>query len=298
MKKIKVATRGSKLALKQVEIVTKNLRNHFEIEIIEILTSGDKYLTKPVYEIGGKGLFIKEIEECLINGKAHIAVHSLKDMETELAFKTFIGAVYERGSKNDILISDYSSLHELPKGAIIGTSSPRRTAFLKNLRKDFCIDLCRGNIETRISKFKNKQYDAIILAEAGLSRLNLDYGNKIPLDIIPPAAGQGAIAIQCIKNSNNMEINQAISMINNEKAFFETEAERSLIHNLNGNCRSPISSSANLINSETLVLEGHVAKIDGSSVIFDKISGNKNEANILGLKLAKRLIKKGAKKLL
>ena len=112
-----------------------------------------------------------------------------------------------------------------PKGAKIGTSSPRRTAFLKNFRQDFSIELCRGNIETRISKFKNKEYDAIVLAEAGLSRLNLNYTNKIPLHIMPPAAGQGAIAIQCIENPKFSEINKVISSINNEKAFFETKAE-------------------------------------------------------------------------
>ncbi len=298
MKKIKVATRRSKLALKQVEIITKKLKNFFEIEIIQITTSGDRSLKNPLSEIGGKGLFIKEIEEYLIDGKAHIAVHSLKDMETQLAMSTFIGAVYDRASRSDVLISNYNSLQELPKGAKIGTSSPRRTAFLKNLRPDFSIELCRGNIETRISKFKNKEYDAIVLAEAGLSRLNLNYTNKIPLHIMPPAAGQGAIAIQCIENPKFSEINKVISSINNEKAFFETKAERSLIHNLKGNCKSPISSSANLINNKTLILEGYVAKIDGSSIIYDKIDGNKNEADLLGLKLAKRLIKKGAKKLL
>ena len=298
MKKIKVATRSSKLALKQVEIISKNLKNFFEIEIIKITTSGDEFLENPLSEVGGKALFTKEIEECLLDGKAHIAVHSLKDMETELAFSTFIGAVCDRASRNDILISNYNSLQELPKGAKIGTSSPRRIAFLKNLRQDFSIKLCRGNIETRISKFKNKEYDAIVLAEAGLSRLNLNYTNKIPLHILPPAAGQGAIAIQCVENPKLLEINKVISSINNEKAFFETKAERSLIHNLNGNCKSPISSSANLINDETLILEGYVANIDGSSIIYDKIDGKKNEANLLGLNLAKKLIKRGAKKLL
>tara|TARA_Y100000589_G_scaffold222187_1_gene209759 strand:- start:241 stop:1143 length:903 start_codon:yes stop_codon:yes gene_type:complete len=298
MEKIKIASRSSSLALKQTEIVSKSLKNFFDIEIVKISTAGDKFLHKPVAEIGGKGLFVKELERSLLNGDAHIAVHSLKDMETNIAKDTFIGAIYSRDSRNDVLLGKYKSLSDLPQNAIIGTSSPRRKAFLKYFRNDFIVKLCRGNIETRISKLNQNKYDALILAEAGLNRLNINYSYKIPTKVMPPSAGQGAIAIQCLNKIKNKHINKIIFSLNDQKAFVETQAERSFIKTINGNCYSPISVSANVLENKSLFLEAHIINKNGTEMITDKIEGNKANAITIGESLAKKLIKKGAKKLL
>ena len=248
MEKIKIASRSSRLALKQTEIVSESLKKFFEIEVVKVSTTGDKLLNKPLAEVGGKGLFVKELERSLLNGDAHIAVHSLKDMEVHIAKDTFIGAIHSRDSRNDVLLGKFKSLSDLPKNAIIGTTSPRRTAFLKYFRNDLTIKLCRGNIESRISKLNENKYDALVLAEAGLNRLDIDYSCKIPIKVMPPSAGQGAIAIQCLNKIKNKKINEIIFSLNDQKAFFETQAERSFIKTINGNCYSPISVSANVID--------------------------------------------------
>ncbi len=298
MEKIKIASRSSSLALKQVEIVSEKLKNFFDIEIIKVSTTGDKFLNKPLAEIGGKGLFVKELERTLLNGDAHIAVHSLKDMETNIAKDTFIGAIHSRDSRNDVLLGKYKSLSDLPKNAIIGTSSPRRTAFLKYFRNDFNIKLCRGNIESRLLKLNENKYDALVLAEAGLNRLEIEHSYKIPIKVMPPSAGQGAIAIQCLNTIKNKKINEIILSFNDQKAFFETQAERSFIKSINGNCYSPISVSANVIENDIISIEAYIININGTEMITDKIEGNKTNAITTGELLAKKLIKKGAKKLL
>ena len=298
MEKIKIASRSSRLALKQTEIVSESLKKFFEIEVVKVSTTGDKFLNKPLAEVGGKGLFVKELEISLLNGDAHIAVHSLKDMEVHIAKDTFIGAVHSRDSRNDVLLGKYKSLSDLPKNAIIGTTSPRRTAFLKYFRNDLTIKLCRGNIESRISKLNENKYDALVLAEAGLNRLDINYSCKIPIKVMPPSAGQGAIAIQCLNKIKNKKINEIIFSLNDQKAFAETQAERSFIKIINGNCYSPISVSANVIDNKTLSIEAYIINTKGTEMITDKIEGYKTEAMTTGELLAKKLIKKGAKKLL
>ena len=298
MEKIKIASRSSRLALKQTEIVSESLRKFFEIEVVKVSTTGDKFLNKPLSEIGGKGLFVKELEKSLLNGDAHIAIHSLKDMETHIAKDTFIGAIHSRDSRNDVLLGKYKSLSDLPKNAIIGTTSPRRTAFLKYFRNDLTVKLCRGNVESRISKLNENKYDALVLAEAGLNRLGINYSCKIPIKIIPPSAGQGAIAIQCLNQIKNKKINEIVFSLNDQKAFAETQAERSFIKTINGNCYSPISVSANVIDNKTLSIEAYIINIKGTEMITDKIEGYKTDAITTGELLAKKLIKKGAKKLL
>ena len=298
MEKIKIASRSSRLALKQTEIVSESLKKFFEIEVVKVSTTGDKFLNKPLAEIGGKGLFVKELERSLLNGDAHIAVHSLKDMEVHIAKDTFIGAIHSRDSRNDVLLGKYKSLSDLPKNAIIGTTSPRRTAFLKYFRNDLTIKLCRGNVESRISKLNENKYDALVLAEAGLNRLDINYSYKIPIKDMPPSAGQGAIAIQCLNKIKNKKINEIIFSLNDQKAFAETLAERSFIKTINGNCYSPISVSANVIDNKTLSIEAYIINTKGTEMITDKIEGNKTDAITTGELLAKKLIKKGAKKLL
>ena len=298
MEKIKIASRSSRLALKQTEIVSESLKKFFEIEVVKVSTTGDKLLNKPLAEVGGKGLFVKELERSLLNGDAHIAVHSLKDMEVHIAKDTFIGAIHSRDSRNDVLLGKYKSLSDLPKNAIIGTTSPRRTAFLKYFRNDLTIKLCRGNVESRISKLNENKYDALVLAEAGLNRLDINYSYKIPIKDMPPSAGQGAIAIQCLNKIKNKKINEIIFSLNDQKAFAETLAERSFIKTINGNCYSPISVSANVIDNKTLSIEAYIINTKGTEMITDKIEGYKTEAMTTGKLLAKKLIKKGAKKLL
>ena len=298
MEKIKIASRSSRLALKQTEIVCESLKKFFEIEVVKVSTIGDKFLNKPLAEVGGKGLFVKELERSLLNGDAHIAVHSLKDMEVHIAKDTFIGAIHSRDSRNDVLLGKFKSLSDLPKNAIIGTTSPRRTAFLKYFRNDLTIKLCRGNIESRISKLNENKYDALVLAEAGLNRLDINYSCKIPIKVMPPSAGQGAIAIQCLNKIKNKKINKIIFSLNDQKAFFETQAERSFIKTINGNCYSPISVSANVIDNKTLSIEAYIINTKGTEMITDKIEGPKIDAITTGELLAKKLIKKGAKKLL
>ena len=219
-------------------------------------------------------------------------------MEVHIAKDTFIGAIHSRDSRNDVLLGKYKSLSDLPKNAIIGTTSPRRTAFLKYFRNDLTIKLCRGNIESRISKLNENKYDALVLAEAGLNRLDINYSCKIPIKVMPPSAGQGAIAIQCLNKIKNKKINEIIFSLNDQKAFAETQAERSFIKTINGNCYSPISVSANVIDNKTLSIEAYIINTKGTEMITDKIEGHKTDAMTTGELLAKKLIKKGAKKLL
>ena len=267
--KIRIATRRSQLALRQVDLVTEILGKNVEASILDIVTSGDKTLEKSLADIGGKGLFIKELENVILNDKADIAVHSMKDMETKIAQNTIISAVLPRGDRSDLLISDYSSFDELPKGAVIGTSSVRRAAFAKSYRPDLIIKLLRGNVGTRIAKLNNREFDGIILAKAGLDRLNINIGHVIPKEIIPPASTQGVIAIQSTNFKNTsleLNINNLLAEVNDKKTYYETLAERSFLGFLDGSCRTPISASAYVTENNNLILDGAIAKLDGTSL--------------------------------
>ena len=291
--KIRIATRKSRLALRQVEIVKTFLGKEIQTETVEVITSADKILNKSLSDLGGKGLFIKELENYILNDKADIAVHSMKDMETEVAAKTRIAAVLPRGDRSDVLLGNYSSLDDLPDKAIIGTSSVRRAAFVKSYRQDLEIKLLRGNVETRIQKLHDGMFDGIILAKAGLDRLNIFEGNLIPKEIIPPASAQGVIAIQSTENKKNQyekDLNDYLSDINDMNTYYETLAERSFLSELDGSCRSPISSSAYIINNDYLSLHGAVANLDGTRVIKSEIKGPKEDAVLLGQELGKEIM--------
>ena len=299
--KIKIATRKSQLALRQVDLVTDALGKNVEATILDIVTSGDKTLEKSLADIGGKGLFIKELENVILNDKADIAVHSMKDMETEIAQNTIISAVLPRGDRSDLLISGYSSFDDLPKGAVIGTSSVRRAAFAKSYRPDLIIKLLRGNVGTRIAKLNNGEFDGIILAKAGLDRLNINIGHVIPKEIIPPASSQGVIAIQSTNFKNTsleLNINNLLAEINDKKTYYETLAERSFLGFLDGSCRTPISASAYVTENNNLILDGAIAKLDGTVVIKSSISGLMEDAVLLGKELGKEIVSKGGKNLL
>ena len=293
--KIRIATRKSKLALCQVEILKSYFDLGIETEILEVITSGDQILNKSLSEIGGKGLFIKELEKFILDGSADIAVHSMKDMETEIAQNTVISAVLPRGDRSDILLGKYSTLDDLPYNAVIGTSSVRRAAFTKSYRPDLVIKLLRGNVETRIQKLEDGLFDAIILAKAGLDRLKINVGKQIPTDIMPPAATQGAIAIQSTTNRNNKyekDLNNYLLNINDNETYFETLAERSLLKTLDGSCRSPISASAYIIENDRLKLYGAIARLDGTKVVKSEIVGLKKDAVLLGKNLGTEILSK------
>ena len=291
--KIRIATRKSRLALRQVEIVKTFLGKEIQTETVEVITSADKILNKSLSDLGGKGLFIKELENYILNDKADIAVHSMKDMETEVAAKTRIAAVLPRGDRSDVLLGNYSSLDDLPDKAVIGTSSVRRAAFVKSYRQDLEIKLLRGNVETRIQKLHEGMFDGIILAKAGLDRLNIFEGNLIPKEIIPPASAQGVIAIQSTENKKNQhekDLNHYLADINDMNTYYETLAERSFLSELDGSCRSPISSSAYIIDNDYLSLNGAVANLDGTRVIKSEIKGPKKDAVLLGQELGKEIM--------
>ena len=293
--KIRIATRKSKLALCQVEILKSYFDLGIETEILEVITSGDQILNKSLSEIGGKGLFIKELEKFILDGSADIAVHSMKDMETEIAQNTTISAVLPRGDRSDVLLGKYSTLDDLPYNAVIGTSSVRRGAFTKSYRPDLVIKLLRGNVETRIQKLEDGLFDAIILAKAGLDRLKINVGKQIPSDIMPPAATQGAIAIQSTTNRNNKyekDLNNYLLNINDNETYFETLAERSLLKTLDGSCRSPISASAYIIENDRLKLYGAIARLDGTKVVKSEIVGLKKDAVLLGKNLGIEILSK------
>lgn len=293
--KIRIASRKSKLALCQVEILKSYFDLGIETEILEVITSGDQILNKSLSEIGGKGLFIKELEKFILDGSADIAVHSMKDMETEIAQNTVISAVLPRGDRSDVLLGKYSTLDDLPYNAVIGTSSVRRAAFTKSYRPDVVIKLLRGNVETRIQKLEDGLFDAIILAKAGLDRLKINVGKQIPSDIMPPAATQGAIAIQSTTNRNNKyekDLNNYLFNINDNETYFETLAERSLLKTLDGSCRSPISASAYIIENDRLKLYGAIARLDGTKVVKSEIVGLKKDAVLLGKNLGTEILSK------
>ena len=293
--KIRIATRKSKLALCQVEILKSYFDLGIETEILEVITSGDQILNKSLSEIGGKGVFIKELEKFILDGYADIAVHSMKDMETEIAQNTVISAVLPRGDRSDVLLGKYSTLDDLPYNAVIGTSSVRRAAFTKSYRPDLVIKLLRGNVETRIQKLEDGLFDAIILAKAGLDRLKINVGKQIPSDIMPPAATQGAIAIQSTTNRNNKyekDLNNYLFNINDNETYFETLAERSLLKTLDGSCRSPISASAYIIENDRLKLYGAIARLDGTKVVKSEIVGLKKDAVLLGKNLGTEILSK------
>jgi len=290
--KIRIATRKSELALRQVDIVKSFFEKDVETKTIKVTTSGDKILNKSLSEIGGKGLFIKELEDFILNGHADIAVHSMKDMETDFARNTEISAVLPRGDRSDVLLGNYVSLDNLPNRAIVGTSSVRRAAFAKYYRPDLNIKLLRGNVRTRIEKLNAGLYDAIILAKAGLDRLDFNFGNVIPEEIIPPASNQGVIAVQSTTYRNNeyqKTLRKLLNKINDERAFFETLAERSLLKTLDGSCRSPISASAHFIDNKELILYGAIATLDGTKVIRSKIKGSIKDATQIGVELGNKI---------
>lgn len=297
MKKIRIATRASKLALWQAEwVASEIMKKHpgADATLVKIKTTGDKILDVPLAMVGGKGLFTKEIEEALLNKDAELAVHSLKDVPTIFPNGLHLAAVPKREDPRDALISRAGvPFKDLPKGAKIGTSSLRRKAQLLSMRPDFKIEDLRGNIDTRLRKVKEGVYDAIILAGAGLKRLG--WANEITEYLDPevmlPAIGQGALGIET--RTDDKATNALVSFFNDPATETAVRAERALLRRLEGGCQVPIAAHG-AISGKTLRLTGLVASIDGTKIIKDMIEGPTADAERMGVELAERLLTKGA----
>jgi hydroxymethylbilane synthase len=299
--KVIIGSRGSELALWQTNFVREKLEAFFpelKLEVKIIKTTGDKLLDVALAKIGDKGLFTKQIETALLSGEIDLAVHSLKDLQTVQPEGLTIGAVTWRELANDVLISKkYASIDDLPENAKVATGSLRRKSQMLHYRKDLQIFEIRGNVPTRLKKFEESNLDAMILAFAGVHRLGLDSYIKqiIPPEIMLPAVGQGAMAIEI--RSDGAQIRKIIQKLNDENTNFCITAERAFLRTLEGGCQVPIGANAFMKNDQ-IHLEGMVGNLDGSINLRDSISGDKTDAAALGKRLAESLIEKGANKLL
>lgn len=301
IKTIRIATRKSPLALWQANEVSRQLKIHhpeLEIELVTMTTKGDKILDAPLAKVGGKGLFVKELEQGMLDGDADIAVHSMKDVPMDFPEGLYLPIIMERENPHDAFVSnDYEKLEDLPANARIGTSSLRRQLQIKASMPDAQMLDLRGNVNTRLSKLDNGEYDAIILASAGLIRLGFE--DRIRHSLTPeqslPAIGQGAVGIEC--REGDTEIESLIAPLNHTDTNIRLTAERALNKGLNGGCQVPIAGYSLLENNE-IYLRGLVGRPDGSEVVFDEIRGPAADAPQLGTTLAERLLDAGARKIL
>jgi hydroxymethylbilane synthase len=297
-KTIKIGTRGSKLALWQANWVKSALtagHPSLSVELVPIKTKGDKILDVALAKVGGKGLFVKEIEEALLNGDIDLAVHSMKDMPSEIPKGLCIGAIPQRETPQDVLISRKSLLlSQLGPNARIGTSSLRRTAQLLHSRPDLLIHPLRGNLDTRLKKLDADNFDAIILAAAGVKRLGLEHRITEYIDekVMLPAVGQGALCIEI--REKDPEVESIITLLEHDETRAVVMGERAFLHRLEGGCQVPIAAHGK-IEKNRFTLCGLVATVDGTTVIRETLSGQKDSSESVGVTLADRLIEMGAK---
>ena len=296
-----LGTRASKLALQQSEWFQAQIQAiapDITVTLTRIQTSGDKIVDVPLAKIGGKGLFVKEIEEALLSGDIDFAVHSMKDVPTQLPDGLEILCVPPREDSRDALISRTGCrFQEFPVGVRVGSSSLRRQSQFLHARPDLRIEMLRGNLDTRLKKLKEGQFDAIILAAAGLRRLGWTEEITEYLDpqLCLPAIGQGALGIE--GRSNDQFVRSILSRLTHPPTQVAVTAERALLHRLEGGCQVPIAAYATLTNDQ-VHLEGLVASVDGKTVIRDAVQGTRAEAQVLGTRLAERLLARGADKIL
>ena len=298
---LKIATRKSPLALWQAEFVKSKLEAIYpdlKVELVKMTTQGDQLLNSPLSKIGGKSLFIKELEVGIMEGRADIAVHSMKDIPYELPQGFEIGAILERESPFDAFVSnDFNSIQDLPVGARLGSCSLRRIVQVKALRPDLKILDLRGNVNTRLKKLDDGEYDAIILACSGLARLGFD--NRIKQDLSPddslPAVGQGALGIEI--EANDHEISSLINPLIHKKTQIEVSAERALNATLQGGCSVAIGAFATSEDSK-LTLSGMVGNVDSGEIIRVQETGETSNPIDLGIRAAKKLLSLGARELL
>lgn len=294
---LRIATRKSQLALWQAEYVRDMLTLHhpdLTVELVTMSTQGDKILDTPLAKVGGKGLFVKELERSLLDEETDIAVHSMKDVPVELPAGLHLAAICPREDPRDAFVSNHhASLDELPEGARLGTSSLRRQCQLAALRPDLEIVDLRGNVNTRLQKLDDGEYDAIILAAAGLKRLQFE--NRITAflatDTSLPAIGQGAVGIECRRDDER--VNELLAPLNDPDTATRVAAERAMNQRLQGGCQVPIAGYAELEHG-VILLRGLVGRVDGSEIIRGEIAGPPEDAAHLGQVLAEDLLARGA----
>jgi len=300
-KNLVIGTRGSKLALWQANHIAEAIRTRYpsvEVAIVRIVTTGDRIVDVPLAKIGGKGLFTKELENAMLQGEIDLAVHSLKDMPTELPHGLILAAVTQRVDPGDALISPrYSTLDALPHGARVGTSSLRRRAQLLNYRPDLLISDLRGNLDTRLNKVKTQELDATILAVAGLKRLGWEreISQVLPHSICLPAVGQGALAIEA--RQDDAEVVELLSFLNDPETRAAVFAERAFLRVIEGGCQVPVGVYGE-ISMQRLCLSALIASVDGQTMIKDQVCGDAADGEALGYELAERMLAAGGREIL
>ena len=299
MKKITIASRESKLALWQTHFVRDEVKEKMglDCEIITMKTQGDIILDKPLNQIGGKALFMKELERSMQKGETDIAVHSLKDVPFELPKGFCLASFMPREDPRDAFVSNmFSSIDDLPKGAVVGTSSLRRKSQLLNYRNDLVVKDLRGNVQTRLAKLDNGDYDAIILAGAGLIRLGLEdrVVEYIPVEISLPAVGQGIVVIEALERE--IELIESLTKLNDEISCRVATTERAFNKELQGGCHVAIAAYATIMKDNSINLQAMVASADGKEIL--KMSHSGYDPEETGIQLAKQMISKGAYEIL
>jgi len=300
LKKLRIGTRASQLALWQANWVKSELEGRYpgmEVSLVKIKTTGDKILDVPLAQVGGKGLFVKEIEEAMLRDDIDIAVHSMKDVPTEFPEGLGLVCITEREDPRDAVISNGVKFADLPRGARIGTSALRRQAQLLKIRPDLEMVVIRGNVETRIRKLTEDRLDAVILAAAGLKRLGFTdvVTEYLDTEISIPAIGQGALGIEC--RLDDGKVRETIAFFNHPDTAHAVRAERALLWRCEGGCQVPIAAHGKVTGSE-LHLVGFVAAVDGQRSVRASITGPAIECDKLGIALAERLLKEGAHEIL
>ena len=301
IKTLKIASRESALALWQSRYIKAQLESLYPelvVEIVGMTTKGDQILDVPLAKIGGKGLFVKELETSMLAGKTDIAVHSMKDVPMEFPDNLELAAICERENPFDAFVSNaYQNVSELPQGATVGTSSLRRHSQLAALRPDLNIVPLRGNVNTRLAKLDAGEFDAIILAASGLKRLEFNDRIKSVLTEVEslPAVGQGALGIEC--RSDDVDIKALLAPLKHAQSECCVKAERAMNHRLHGGCQVPIAGYATL-EGDTITLQGLVASVDGKTILKSTLSRSSGEAEALGFAVADALLKQGAGPLL
>ena len=299
LEKIRIGTRASKLALWQAEFIAAELRKEYlnlEVELVKIQTTGDKILDAPLAKIGGKGLFTKEIENALAENKIDLAVHSLKDVPNELPQNFKIAAITKRAHPFDAFISNkFSAIEEMPKGAVIGTSSLRRAAQILNFFPRLKIENLRGNVDTRLKKLDAGNFDAIILAAAGLERLG--YGERITqiLTEIIPAAGQGALAVEI--RADDFKTAEIVKFLNDEQTFQAVKIERDFLKIIGGSCQIPVGIFASILDNK-IYARAVIASIDGKKIIKDFSIAPLEKISTFGKDLAEKILDGGGREIL
>ena len=297
MKKLTIATRKSPLAMWQAEFIRAQLHAFYpslSIDLLAMTTRGDQLLDSPLSKIGGKGLFVKELEQHLLDGTADIAVHSMKDVPMFFPDGLCLGPICQRENPGDAFVSNrFKHLDELPEGAVLGTSSLRRQCQIQKYRPDLHVKSLRGNVQTRLKKLDDGEFDAIILAASGLMRLELNarIASILPYDICLPACGQGALGIELRQGDD--EIAELISVLAHQPTQICVTAERAMNTRLNGGCQVPIAGFAELKN-EQLSLKGLVGSVDGKQMLYAQAQGSAQEAEALGIQVADALLAQGA----